>query len=91
MDKQWTKEKDRQLASLYSTGVDVSTLAAQLGCTEKSLRSRASTLGLLRRRTRANQDGSGNTAWVVGPALAAVMHVPADAFCEDLIARLDGR
>lgn len=91
LSKQWTTEIDRELAALYSTGVDVATLASQFECSEKSLRSRVSTLGLLRRRTRTNQDGRGNTAWVIGPALAAVMHVPADGFCEDLIAQLDGR
>ena len=85
----WTRETDRRLASLYAMGDDVGSIAVALGCNEKSVRTRASTLGLLRRRTRGDNEAKGNAIWVVGPALASMMRVPSDDFCGDLIARLD--
>ncbi len=85
---QWTLEKDRQLATLYATDQSVYEIARQLGCTEQSLRTRTSTLGLLRRRTTATE-GSGNSKWVLGTALAEAMKVPEDPIFDDLIAQLD--
>lgn len=87
----WTRETDRRLASLYATGQDVGSIALELGCNEKSVRTRVSTLGLLRRRTKGDTAVKGNAMWVVGPALASIMHVPSDDFCGDLIAQLDGQ
>lgn len=86
---QWTAEKDRRLATLYATNQSIYEIAAQLGCTEQSLRTRVSTLGLLRRRTKATGEGRGNARWVLGATLASVMHVPDDAAFDDLLSQLD--
>lgn len=85
----WTKALDRQLAARYGEGGDVGVLAAELGCSVAALRTRASTLGLLRRNTRKHGVAQGNAVWLVGPALAGVMSVAPDEFCADLLSELD--
>ena len=87
-NSQWTREKDQALAGMYAAGEVVSSIATQMGCSEQAVRNRASTLGLLRRRTKSQGAGSGNAAWILGNSLAAVMHIPQDGEFDDLIRRL---
>ncbi len=88
-NSQWTREKDQALAGMYAAGEVVSSIATQMECSEQAVRNRASTLGLLRRRTKSQGAGSGNAAWILGNSLAAVMHVPRDGKFDDLMGRLE--
>lgn len=86
----WTSDQDRRLAMLYAAGSTAAAIADEMGLAVSSVRTRVSTLGLLRRRTRSNPHGAGNMAWVIGPALASALPVPSESFAVDLLSKLTG-
>jgi hypothetical protein len=85
----WTREKEIELARRYVAGEAVDEIAASLGCTTSALTTRASTLGIRRRKLATNCVGNGNAIFLTGSALRSAMPLPADSFGEDLLAQLD--
>ena len=85
----WMPDDDRLLARLYAMGDQVPVIAERLGRSESSIKTRVTTLGILRRKTTNAPQAEGNTAWVIGTALASTMRVEDDRSFDDLLGRLD--
>ncbi|RYY09314.1 MAG: hypothetical protein EON55_18620 [Alphaproteobacteria bacterium] len=64
----WTMQKDQMLAKQYAAGTSIIDIAASLGCSDHAVKTRVSTLGLLRRRTSARGAVDGNTHWLTRSA-----------------------
>ncbi len=85
----WTREKDVALARHYVAGESVEQIAAEFGCSPSTIKTRCSTLGLLRRRVKANPVPHGNASFLIGQALRTALPVDTATFGEDLLDKLD--
>jgi hypothetical protein len=66
----WSQERDRELARRYIAGEAPEEIAATLGCTMQALRTRCSTLGIVRRKLRSDKPVHGNADFILGTARA---------------------
>lgn len=66
----WTHERDQELARRYIAGEPPEEIAATLGCTMQALRTRCSTLGIVRRKLRSDKPVHGNADFVLGKPLS---------------------
>lgn len=62
----WTRERDQELARRYTAGEAPEEIAASLGCTMQALRTRCSTLGIVRRKLRSDKPMHGNADFILG-------------------------
>lgn len=85
----WTREKDVELARRYVAGEPVDDIAAEFGCSPGTIKTRCGTLGLLRRKVKANPVLHGNASFLIGQALRAGLPVDTKAFGTDLLDKLE--
>lgn len=84
----WTLHRDVTLARLYMAGDPVADIAAVLNRTVSMVTTRASTLGLRRRKLKADTKEHGNAAWLIGVALRSAMPEDDQPFAQDLLDQL---
>jgi DNA-directed RNA polymerase specialized sigma24 family protein len=56
----WDQVKDVELAGRYIMGETPEAIAARLGCTVSAVKTRCSTLGIVRRKLRSDKPVHGN-------------------------------
>ena len=62
----WTRERDQELARRYIAGEAPEEIAATLECTMLALRTRCSTLGIVRCKLRSDKPVHGNADFILG-------------------------
>lgn len=82
----WTRDKDLELARRYVDGQSVEAISLALGASQSMVKSRLSTLGVRRRRTKSDVDRHGNAALILGQTLRVAIPTPTDGFAEDFLA-----
>ena len=85
----WTRAKDIELARRYVAGEPVEQIAAEFGCSPSTIKTRCGTLGLLRRRIKANPIQHGNASFLIGQALRTALPIDTGTFSKDLLDKLD--
>lgn len=81
----WSPDQDAELARRYMAGEPVSNIAESLDRSVSGVSTRANTLGLRRRKTKADPDNEGNAVWVIGLALRSAIPQDNDLFAQDLL------
>jgi hypothetical protein len=61
----WNPDRDRELARRYIIGETPEDIAATLGCTVQALRTRCSTLGIVRRKLKGDAPVHGNAHFLL--------------------------
>jgi hypothetical protein len=84
----WSHHEDLTLARLYMAGEPVDLIAAALNRTVPMITTRASTLGLRRRKLKDATSRHGNAAWVIGAALRSALPEDKQPFAQDLLDKL---
>jgi len=78
-----------ELARRYVSGDSVDDIAAAFGCSPQAVKTRCNTLGIIRRKVRANRPENGNAGFLIGDALRSAIPIAPEGFADDLLARLD--
>ena len=84
----WSLDQDAELAQRYMAGESVDSIAKFFERTESGVTTRANTLGLRRRKLKADPDNEGNAFWVIGAALRSAIPDDGQPFAQDLLDQL---
>lgn len=84
----WSPHQDAELARRYMAGETVETIAVFFGRSAPGVTTRANTLGLRRRKLKADPSNEGNAVWVIGAALRSAIPETDQPFAEDLLDQL---
>lgn len=81
----WSPDQDAELARRYMAGEPVDSIAGFFGRTVPGVTTRANTLGLRRRKMKADPNNEGNAVWVIGAALRSAIPEDGQPFAQDLL------
>ncbi|WP_146173385.1 hypothetical protein [Sphingomonas faeni] len=84
----WSSLQDAELARRYMAGESVERLAVFFGRSVPGVTTRANTLGLRRRKLKADPANEGNAVWVIGAALRSAIPEADQPFAQDLLDQL---
>lgn len=84
----WSPLEDAELARRYMAGESVDNIAAFFIRSVAGVTTRANTLGLRRRKLKADPANEGNAVWVIGAALRSAIPETDQPFAEDLLDQL---
>ena len=85
----WSPFQDAELARRYMAGESIGTLAVLFSRSVSGITTRANTLGLRRRKLKADPSNEGNAVWVIGAALRSTFPENNQPFAQDLLDRLE--
>jgi len=81
----WSPVQDAELARRYMAGESVDSIAAFFSRSVPGVTTRANTLGLRRRKLKADPSNEGNAVWVIGAALRSAIPEVDQPFAQDLL------
>lgn len=81
----WSPVQDAELARRYMAGESVDSIAAFFSRSVPGVTTRANTLGLRRRKLKADPSNEGNAVWVIGTALRSAIPEVDQPFAQDLL------
>ncbi|WP_156348855.1 hypothetical protein [Sphingomonas sp. Leaf230] len=84
----WSPLEDAELARRYMTGEPVDSIAVFFSRSAAGVTTRANTLGLRRRKLKADPSNEGNALWVIGAALRSAIPETDQSFAQDLLDQL---
>ena len=85
----WSSLQDAELARRYMAGESVDSLAVLFSRSASGITTRANTLGLRRRKLKADPSNEGNAIWVIGAALRSVFPENIQPFAQDILDQLE--
>lgn len=85
----WSALQDAELARRYMAGESVDSIAVFFGRSAPGVTTRANTLGLRRRKLKADPSNEGNAVWVIGTALRSAIPEIDQPFAQDLLDQLN--
>lgn len=85
----WNCERDVELAKRYVGGEAVEDIAAAFGCSSQSVKTRCSTLGVVRRKVRRDRPENGNAGFLIGNVRRGAIPIDPNTFSDDLLGKLD--
>lgn len=84
----WSPLEDAELARRYMAGESVDSIASFFSRSVAGITTRANTLGLRRRKLKADSFNHGNAVWVIGAALRSAIPETDQPFAQDLLDQL---
>jgi hypothetical protein len=84
----WSPLEDAELARRYMAGESVENIAVVFSRSVPGVTTRANTLGLRRRKLKADPSNEGNAVWVIGAALRSAIPETDQPFALDLLDQL---
>jgi hypothetical protein len=84
----WSPVQDAELARRYMAGESVDSIAASFSRSVPGVTTRANTLGLRRRKLKADPSNEGNAVWVIGTALRSAIPEVDHPFAQDILDQL---
>jgi hypothetical protein len=84
----WSPLEDAELARRYMAGETVDSIAVFFSRSAAGVTTRANTLGLRRRKLKADRSNEGNAVWVIGAALRLAIPDTDQPFAQDLLDQL---
>jgi hypothetical protein len=85
----WNPLQDAELARRYMAGESVDSIAVFFGRSVSGVTTRANTLGLRRRKLKADPSNEGNAVWVIGAALRSAIPETDQPFAQDILDQLE--
>jgi hypothetical protein len=85
----WSSLQDAELARRYMAGESVDSLAVLFSRSVSGITTRANTLGLRRRKLKADPSNEGNAVWVIGAALRSALPENIQPFAQDILDKLE--
>lgn len=84
----WTPLEDIELARRYRADESVDSISVFFSRSAADVTTRANTLGLRRRKLKADPSNEGNALWEIGAALRSAIPETDQAFEQDLLNQL---